>query len=105
MKSDVTNAEIHAAMSAPPPPLEPAQMMDPAQYARAEAQMRKKMRRQLVIGAIIGALGVAATIMAIVGQSFSYRSAHALERIGDQIEALSRQRCGAAPAPMSDAPR
>ena len=97
----MTNAEIHAAMSAPPPPLEPAQMMDPAQYARAEAQMRKKLRRQLVIGA----LGVAATIMAIVGQSFSYRSAHALERIGDQIEVLSRQRCGAAPAPMSDAPR
>ena len=58
-----------------------------------EQAIRKKMRRQIIIAAVVGALGVAATAMSLIGQSFSYRSAHALERIGDQIEVLSRQRC------------
>lgn len=54
--------------------------------ARSEDSMRRRMRRQLIIGAIVGGLGVAATVMGLVGQSFSYRQARALERIGDQLE-------------------
>jgi hypothetical protein len=79
--------EVAKRLVPPPPHFTPEQ----------EQMIRKKMRRQLIIGALVGALGIAATAMGIIGQSFSYRSAHALERIGDQIEVLSKQRCAATP--------
>ena len=46
------------------------------------------LRRKLLIAVLIAAVGVGASIMSCVGQSFSYRSAHALEGIEEQLKVI-----------------
>lgn len=49
---------------------------------------RSALRRKLVIGLLIGAVGLGASIMSCVGQSFSYRQAHAMEGIEQQLKEI-----------------
>jgi hypothetical protein len=56
------------------------------------------LRRKLLIAALVGGLGVGASVMSCVGQSFSYRQARALEGIEQQIKAL-RAGCAAPGSP------
>ena len=52
------------------------------------------LRKKLIIAALIAAVGLGASIMSCVGQSFSYRSAHALEGIEQQLKEI-QARCSA----------
>jgi hypothetical protein len=53
--------------------------------------------RKLLIAGLIAGVGVGASVMSCVGQSFSYRQARALEDIAHQFKDL-RPTCPAAPA-------
>ena len=49
------------------------------------AAMKRSLRRKLIVGILIGALGAGASALSCVGQSFSYRQAKALEAISKQL--------------------
>lgn len=55
-------------------------------------QDRRSLRRKLVVGLLIAGIGVGASFMSCVGQSFSLRQARALEGIEQQF-LLLRQSC------------
>lgn len=56
------------------------------------------LRRKLIIGGVIAGLGLGASFMSCVGQSFSYRQARAMEGIEEQLKEI-RASCPAfAPA-------
>ena len=46
------------------------------------------LRKKLLIAVLIAAIGVGASIMSCVGQSFSYRQARALEGIEQQLKEI-----------------
>ena len=46
------------------------------------------LRRKLLVAVLIAAIGVGASIMSCVGQSFSYRQARAMEGIEKQLEQI-----------------
>lgn len=54
------------------------------------------LRRKLLIAVLIAAIGVGASIMSCVGQSFSYRQAYALEGIEQQLKEI-RASCPKSP--------
>lgn len=56
----------------------------------------RALRRKLVIAVLIAAVGVGASIMSCVGQSFSLRQARAMEGIEQQLKAI-RASCTKAP--------
>ena len=64
---------------------------------------RGSLKRKLIVAALIAAIGLGASIMSCVGQSFSYRQAHALEGIEQQLKEI-RASCPAVLAP-STSPR
>lgn len=55
---------------------------------------RSALRRKLLIAALIGGVGVGASMMTCVGQTFSYRQARALEGIEQQLKTI-RMDCAA----------
>lgn len=61
------------------------------------------LRQKLFLAVLIGAIGVGASIMSCVGQSFSYRQARAMEGIEQQLKEF-RANCVAAP-PKSEGTR
>lgn len=64
---------------------------------------KSALRRKILITAVIAGVGVGASVMSCVGQSFSYRQAHALEGIEEQLKEI-RASCPAftpAPAPRA----
>ena len=52
------------------------------------------LRRKLLIAILIAAIGIGASIMSCVGQSFSYRQARAMEGIEQQLKEI-RASCSA----------
>jgi hypothetical protein len=46
------------------------------------------LKRKLIVASLIAAIGFGASIMSCVGQSFSYRQAHALEGIEQQLKEI-----------------
>ena len=54
------------------------------------------LRKKLLIAVLIAAIGVGASVMSCVGQSFSYRSARAMEGIEQQLKEI-RASCSAGP--------
>jgi hypothetical protein len=58
---------------------------------------RGSLKRKLIVASLIAAIGLGASIMSCVGQSFSYRQAHALEGIEQQLKEI-RASC-VAPGP------
>lgn len=57
---------------------------------------KSALRRKLLFAALIACVGVGASIMSCVGQSFSYRQARAMEGIEQQLKEI-RASCVAAP--------
>lgn len=55
------------------------------------------MRRKLLAAVAIGAIGIGASVMSCVGQSFSYRQARAMEGIERQLKEI-RASCLVAPS-------
>lgn len=49
---------------------------------------KSSLRRKLLIAVLIAAVGLGASIMSCVGQSFSYRQANALEGIEQQLKEI-----------------
>jgi hypothetical protein len=49
---------------------------------------KSSLRRKLFIAVLVAAIGLGASIMSCVGQSFSYRQAHVLEGIEQQLKEL-----------------
>ena len=60
------------------------------------------LRRKLLIAVLIAAVGLGASIMSCVGQSFSYRQARAMEGIEQQLKEI-RASCSAG-APIQPTP-
>jgi hypothetical protein len=58
---------------------------------------KSSMHRKLLLAVLIAAIGVGASIMSCVGQSFSYRQARALEGIEQQLKEI-RGSCSVAPS-------
>ncbi len=83
----------------------PADQMSPDDLAKLLAASgiepppsKSALRRKLLIAALIAAVGVGASVMSCVGQSFSYRQARAMEGIEEQLKEI-RASCPAfAPA-------
>jgi hypothetical protein len=46
------------------------------------------MRRKLLYAVLVAAIGIGASIMSCVGQSFSYRQARAMEGIEQQLKEI-----------------
>lgn len=58
---------------------------------------KSALRRKLLVAVLVAGVGLGASIMSCVGQSFSYRQAHALEGIEQQLKEI-RASC---PAPTA----
>ncbi len=99
MSDEVPQAEQRSV-----PSMAPSSDLSPEDLARLIASMptaepppsRGALRRKLLIAVLIGGIGVGASVMSCVGQSFSYRQAHALEGIEEQLKEI-RTSCSAAP--------
>jgi hypothetical protein len=57
---------------------------------------KSSLRKKLLIAGLIAGIGLGASIMSCVGQSFSYRQAHALEGIEQQLKEI-RASCPVGP--------
>jgi hypothetical protein len=57
---------------------------------------KSALRRKLLFAGLIAGIGLGASVMSCVGQSFSYRQAHALEGIEQQLKEI-RASCSATP--------
>ncbi len=73
-----------------------------ASVADAVAAQRRGALHKLLVAGLIAAVGVGASVMSCVGQSFSYRQARALEGIEQQLREIHAS-CPA-PAPRASAP-
>lgn len=62
---------------------------------------KSSLRKKLLIAGLIACIGLGASVMSCVGQSFSYRQAHALEGIEQQLKEI-RASCPAA-SPLREA--
>ena len=62
----------------------------------AGAGGRGALRKKLLVAVVIAAIGVGASVMSCVGQSFSYRQARAMEGIEQQLKEI-RASCIKAP--------
>ena len=62
------------------------------------------LRKKLIIAALIGGVGVGASVMSCVGQSFSLRQARAQEGIEQQLKEI-RASCTVAPRSTEESPR
>ena len=49
---------------------------------------KRSLHRKLLVAVLIAAIGVGASVMSCVGQSFSYRSARAMEGIEQQLKEI-----------------
>jgi hypothetical protein len=78
-----------------PLPEDVAQMLVNAQ---PPPEVRRAMRRKLVGAVLIAVIGLGASFMSCIGQSFGLRQARALEGIEQQLGHL-QQGCQNAPAP------
>ena len=79
--------------------------MMPTPGARADDPGGKRsLRHKLLVAVVIAAIGVGASIMSCVGQSFSYRQARAMEGIEQQLKEI-RASCpaGTLQPPREDA--
>ena len=63
---------------------------------------KRSLRRKIIIAALVAAIGVGASVMSCVGQSFSYRQARAMEGIEQELKMI-RASC-TAPARRESAP-
>lgn len=70
----------------------PAEIEHEASAHEASSQLRqaaiKDRRQKLLLTAMITVIGIGASIMSCVGQSFGYRQARALEGIEQQLQEL-----------------
>lgn len=57
---------------------------------------KSALRKKLLIAGLIAGIGVGASAMSCVGQSFSYRQARAMEGIEQQLKEI-RANCNKAP--------
>lgn len=81
-----------------PSPEDLARVLATPSFAVDPAPSRVSMRGKLIGAVAIAAIGIGASVMSCVGQSFSLRQARALEAIEQQLQQL-RASCVAAPQP------
>jgi hypothetical protein len=62
--------------------------LSPDDLARIRRAAARESRRKLLIAALITVLGIGASIMSCIGQSFGYRQARALEGIEQRLEKI-----------------
>lgn len=108
------------AESQPPPPPPPSPSANPTAAISPEdlasllvasgavpspepPPSKSALRKKLLFAALIACVGLGASIMSCVGQSFSYRQAHALEGIEQQLKEI-RANCTLAPTPTERPP-
>jgi hypothetical protein len=66
---------------------------------------KSSLRRKIIIASLIAGIGVGASVMSCVGQSFSYRQAHALEGIEQQLKEIRASCPAALPRVPGEGPR
>jgi len=80
-----------------PPVVTTADSMTPEDLARLlaatgpvpdDVPSKGSVRRKLIIAILIAGIGVGASVLSCVGQSFSYRQAHAMEGIEQQLKEI-----------------
>jgi hypothetical protein len=81
-----------------------AGMMPPPGPA-GDLPSKGSLRKKLLIAVVIAGIGVGASIMSCVGQSFSYRQAHAMEGIEQQLKEIRASCPSIAPAPPREEAR
>jgi hypothetical protein len=103
----VTDDAPQRPPQSPPPETQKIAAEDLAQMLAASAMPgvvpddpadKRSLRGKLFVAVLIAAVGIGASIMSCVGQSFSYRQAHALEGIEQQLKEI-RAGCSVAPSP------
>ncbi len=89
-----------ASQSPPPPETQKISPEDLAQMLAASGMMptpgtspgdlpsKGSLRRKLLVASLIAAVGIGASVMSCVGQSFSYRQARAMEGIEQQLKEI-----------------
>ena len=75
-----------------PSPEELARLLMAAGAAAPPPPSRGTLRRKLVVAILVAGVGVGASVMSCVGQSFSLRQARAMEGIEQQLT-LIQQSC------------
>lgn len=70
----------------PTPP--EAQVVSPDVLDQIRRASARDNRRKLVAAVLITVIGIGASVMSCVGQSFGYRQAHALEGIEQQLREI-----------------
>lgn len=80
----------------PGDPARSVQEISPDALTQIHVASVKVRRHKLLLTILITALGIGASIMSCVGQSFSYRQAHALEGIEQQLQEI-RSSCNVKP--------
>lgn len=102
-KDDAAQDIPHVIPSGPPGPSEEMSADDLARLLMASGMPgpagspnKSTMRRKLLVAVLIAAVGLGASIMSCVGQSFSLRQARAQEGIEQQLKEI-RASCVAAP--------
>jgi len=89
----------------PPEELSPedlARLLAAAGSLPTDVPNKGALRRKLIIAILIAGIGVGASVLSCVGQSFSYRQAHAMEGIEQQLKEI---RAGCVAAPKSEGSR
>jgi hypothetical protein len=90
-------ASLFAASAMPLPGDPPSDNANPGGGNRA-------MRRKVYFAVAVATLGVGASIMSCVGQSFSFRQARAMEGIEQQLKEI-RATCTVAPRVTTESPK
>jgi hypothetical protein len=76
--------EISKDLPTPPE----AQFISPEALDQLRRASARDRRRKLLVAALITAVGIGASVMSCVGQSFGYRQARALEGIQQQLQEM-----------------
>lgn len=74
--------------------LRPSGIMPSPGSAPGDLPGKSSLHRKLLVAVLIATIGVGASVMSCVGQSFSYRSARAMEGIEQQLKEI-RASCSA----------
>lgn len=77
-----------AEVSQEPPSSPEAQEISPDDLARIRRASARASRHKLLLAALITVIGIGASVMSCVGQSFGLRQARALEGIEQQLRGL-----------------
>ena len=85
-KDDTSQGVPHVISAEPLPEMPEDLLAQLIAASQAPAPPPRSLRSKLFVPMLVAAIGLGASFMSCVGQSFSYRQAHALEGIEQQLK-------------------